>query len=91
MTLLVGVQRTNGEWDNFVVAHKTTPYYTDSVDVLGRKLPRFGYIEVYDGVLKGDMLRLANELKGIPKAQRRSAFLGHVKVLRLSAMGGTMK
>ena len=89
MAFLVGIQRLNGEWDNFVLAHDPRDD-AGSVDVLGRTIPPFRYLEAYDGLHKDDMMRLANALKGVPKDRRRAVFLEHANSLRKRATGGTM-
>jgi len=89
MAVLVGIQLENGEWDNFVLP-RSPKDFCGSVDVLGRTLPCFQYLEAYEKVGKDDALRLARTLRGIPKALRRQAFLDRAGTLRLSAKGGTM-
>ncbi|MXO60057.1 hypothetical protein GRI89_10955 [Altererythrobacter salegens] len=89
MAFLVGIQRLNGEWDNFVLPRDPRDYL-GAEDVLGRKIPPFRYLEVYDGVPKEDMVRLANALKGLPKDRRHAVFLEHAQLLKKRATGGTM-
>lgn len=90
MAYLVAVQVSNGDWHAHVVAHPSQRYRGD-VDVLGRTVPEYCFVEVWGGVRKEEALRLAQTLKGVPKARRREAIVESTRHLRLSARGGTIR
>jgi len=88
MAYLVAVQVSNGDWHAYVVAHPSQRYRGD-LDVLGRIVPEYCFVEVWDGVRKEDALRLAHTLNGTSKARRREMILERAKPLKLRARGGT--
>lgn len=90
MAYLVAVQLSNGDWQAHVVAHPSQRYRGD-IDVLGRTVPEYCFVEVWDGVRKDDAVRLAHTLAGTPKARRRKMILESSKPLTLSARGGTLR
>lgn len=90
MAYLVAVQVANGDWHAHIVAHPSVRYRGDT-DVLGKKVPHFCFIEVWDGIRKEDAARLAYTLKGVSKGKRRDLILETARSLRLSARGGTIK
>lgn len=87
MAFLIAVQTANGDWHAHVVAHPSQTYCGD-IDVIGRAVPAWRYVEAWDGVKKDDAVRLAQTLKGAPKARRRQIILEQTRGLRLSAKGG---
>lgn len=89
MAFLIAVQTANGDWHAHVVAHPSQTYCGD-IDVIGRAVPAWRYVEAWDGVKKDDAVRLAQTLKGAPKARRRQIILEQTRGLRLSAKGGTV-
>lgn len=89
MAFLIAVQTANGDWQAHVVAHPSQTYCGD-IDVIGRAVPAWRYVEAWDGVKKDDAVRLAQTLKGAPKARRRQIILEQTRALRLSAKGGTV-
>lgn len=89
MAILIGLQLCDGSWDNFVLTREPNPI-AGSTDVLGRTVPEFHYIEGFDGVPRADAIRLANSLRGIPKARRQAAFRQSAQGLRRCLQGGTM-
>lgn len=88
MAHLVAIQTPKGEWLSFVVAHPTNQIVGD-IDVIGRKVPSFGYLRAWDGVPKAEAERLALSLKGVPRAARHAAILRASQGLRLSYAAGT--
>lgn len=90
MAYLIAVQVANGDWHAHVVAHPSQRYRGD-IDVLGKAVPAYCFVEVWDGVRKDDALRLAHSLKGVPKGKRREVILSAARGLRLSARGGTIR
>jgi hypothetical protein len=89
MAFLIAVQLKNGDWQAHVVAHPSSAFCGD-IDVIGRRVPSWRFIEAWEGVKKDDAVRLAQTLKGAPKTQRRQLILEQAKGLRLSARGGTL-
>ena len=89
MAFLIAVQTADGGWRAHVVAHPS-PTFCGDIDVIGRKVSAWRYVEAWDGVKKDDAVRLAQTLKGAPKALRRQIILEQTRGLRLSAKGGTM-
>ena len=73
MAFLIAVQTANGDWHAHVVAHPSQTYCGD-IDVIGRAVPAWRYVEAWDGVKKDDAVRLAQTLKGAPKARRQTLF-----------------
>lgn len=92
MAILIGIQTPNGEWDNFVMTREPRDV-AGSVDILGRTVPCFSYVEGYDGIPREEAERLANSLKGRSKKERHQAFLDTAKNLglRKRLSGGTLK
>lgn len=92
MAVLLGVQREDGEWENFILTRvPNIQFLSGCSDVIGRKVPCFRYVEAYDGVPREDAIRIAKQLQGMVRGKRRDAFLDQAKNLRLMARGGTMK
>ena len=90
MAYLVALQVANGDWHAHIVAHPSQRYRGD-IDVLGRTVPAYCFVEVWDGVRREDAVRLAHTLRGVPKGKRRDAILEAARPLRLSARGGTIR
>jgi hypothetical protein len=85
---LIAVQVSNGDWHAHIVAHPSQRYRGD-IDVLGRTVPAYCYVEAWEGVRKEDAVRLANTLKGTAKPRRREIIVQQTRSLKLSAIGGT--
>jgi hypothetical protein len=90
MAYLVAVQEPSGEWHAHIVAFPSYQICGD-IDVLGRTVPNYCFVEVWDGVRKEDALRLAQTLRGTPKARRRQLILERAESLKLWARGGAVR
>jgi|SRR5215212_2028459 hypothetical protein len=84
MAYLVGMQDTNGQWHNFVLAH--LPYQLKNcTDILERPIPPLERFRAYGPIPKDTAIRLAKTLRGVPQDQRRDVFLKHAEGLRCVA------
>lgn len=83
MAYLIALCLQNGDWDVVVMKRLTIGTAAPDVDILGKPLPPWQRIEARDGIGADDALRLAHQLKGIPKVERYKLFRKIAPDLRL--------